>query len=112
MKHVRPKTIQDQLAEYERTKEVLNLFKSLLELEKMKEYKIYRNLEKSDIESLIDTFNKYELFEILYFSVIEGLYHSENYYVTYNADDRRLESFDSLGNVDSLQIYLKEGVEI
>lgn len=48
-----------------------------------------------------------ELFEILYFSVSEGLYHSENYYVTYNSDERRLESFDSLGNTDSLSKYLK-----
>lgn len=95
-KYVKPKDIDDVRKEYTKAREVLDLFNSWLEVEKMNEYRIDRNLEKQDLESLIDKFNKSELFEILYFSVVEGLYHSENYYVTYNSDERRLESFDSL----------------
>lgn len=110
-KYVKPKDIDDIKKEYSSTEKALRLFNRWLELEKMNEYRIYRNLEKSDLESLIDTFKKSELFEVLYFSVIEGLYNSENYYVTYNSDDRRLESFDSLGKTDLLSKFIKEVIQ-
>lgn len=110
-KHVKPKDIDDINKEYSRTKEALSLFNSWLELEKMEEYRIYRNLDSNELNRLIDTFNKSELFDVLYFSVIEGLYHSENYYVTYNSEERRLESFDSLGEIDSLSKFLKEVIK-
>lgn len=95
-KYIKPKDIEDVRKEYSRTREALSLFNSWLELEKMNEYRIYRNLEKQDLESLIDTFNKSELFEVVYFSTLEGLYNTENYYVCYNPEERRFESFDSL----------------
>lgn len=110
-KYVKPKDIDDVRKEYSSTEKALRLFNRWLELEKMEEYRIYRNLEKQDLESLIDTFNKSELFEVLYFSVVEGLYNTENYYVTYNSDERRLESFDSLGKNDSLSKFIKEVIK-
>lgn len=65
-------------------------------IKKMPEYKIYRNLIQEETEKLINQFNKSELFEVAYFSTIEGLYNTENYYVCYNSEERRLESFDDL----------------
>lgn len=96
MNYIKPKSIQDQRAEYTKTKEVLDLFNSFCENNKMHESKIYRNLIQEETNLLINQFNKSELFEVVYFSTLEGLYNTENYYVCYNADERRLESFDSL----------------
>lgn len=96
MKHIKPKSIQDQQAEYEKTREVLDLFNRFCEDQKMPEYKIYRNLIEEETEKLVNQFNKSELFEVVYFSTLEGLYNTENYYVCYNSEERRLESFDSL----------------
>ena len=96
MKHIKPKTIQDQQEEYTKTREVLDLFNTFCDNSKMSEYKIYRNLIEEETDKLINQFNKSELFEVVYFSTLEGLYNSENYYVCYNPDERRFESFDSL----------------
>lgn len=96
MNYIKPKTWQDQKTEYTKTKEVLNLFNLFCENNKMPEYKIYRNLIEEETSKLINQFNKSELFEVVYFSTLEGLYNSENYYVCYNSEERRLESFDSL----------------
>ena len=96
MKHVQPKDVKDVQNEYYKTREVLNLFNAFCEDNKMPEYKIYRNLIQEETNQLINQFNKSELFEVVYFSTLEGLYNTENYYVCYNAEDRRLESFDSL----------------
>lgn len=117
MSYIKPKTWQDQKAEYTKTKEALSLFNSWLELEKMEEYRIYRNLEKSELEKLMDTFNKSELFEVVYFSTLEGLYNSENYYVCYNPEERRFESFDSLECINQVEEFetllnlIKRGVK-
>lgn len=96
MNNIKPKTWQDQKAEYTKTREVLNLFNAFCEDNKMPEYKIYRNLNQEETSKLINQFNKSELFEVVYFSTLEGLYNTENYYVCYNSEERRLESFDSL----------------
>ena len=96
MSYIKPKTIQDQQEEYTKTREVLNLFNSFCENNKMPEYKIYKNLIQEETNKLINQFNKSELFEVVYFSTLEGLYNTENYYVCYNSEERRLESFDSL----------------
>ena len=96
MKNVKCKSIQDQQTEYTKTREVLDLFNRFCENSKMPESKIYRNLVEEETDKLINQFNKSELFEVVYFSTVEGLYNSENYYVCYNPEERRLESFDSL----------------
>ena len=96
MNNIKPKTLQDQKTEYTKTKEVLDLFNAFCDNSKMTEYKIYRNLIEEETSKLINQFNKSELFNIVYFSTLEGLYNSENYYVCYNSEERRLESFDSL----------------
>lgn len=96
MNNIKPKTWQDQKAEYTKTKEVLDLFNAFCDNSKMSEYKIYRNLIEEETSKLINQFNKQELFEVVYFSTLEGLYNSENYYVCYNSEERRLESFDNL----------------
>lgn len=96
MKHVQPKDVNDVQNEYHKTKEVLNLFNRFCDNSKMAEYKIYRNLIEEETSKLINQFNKSELFDIVYFSTIEGLYNTENYYVCYNSEERRLESFDDL----------------
>lgn len=96
MNNIKPKTWQDQQTEYTKTKEVLDLFNAFCDNSKMAEYKIYRNLIEEETSKLINQFNKSELFEVVYFSTLEGLYNSENYYVCYNPEERRLESFDSL----------------
>lgn len=96
MKNVKCKSIQDQKTEYTKTKEVLNLFNAFCENNKMPEFKIYRNLIEEETDKLINQFNKSKLFEVVYFSTLEGLYNSENYYVCYNPEERRFESFDSL----------------
>ncbi|ERK45222.1 hypothetical protein [Faecalitalea cylindroides] len=96
MSYIKPKTWQDQKEEYTKTKEVLNLFNRFCEDQKMPGYKIYRNLIEEETSKLINQFNKSELFEVVYFSTLEGLYNTENYYVCYNAEERRLESFDNL----------------
>lgn len=96
MKHVQPKDIKEVQNEYYKTREVLNLFNAFCEDNKMSEYKIYRNLIQEETEKLVNQFNKSELFEVVYFSTLEGLYNTENYYVCYNSEERRLESFDSL----------------
>ena len=96
MNNIKPKSIQDQQEEYTKTREVLNLFNAFCEDQKMPEYKIFRNLIQEETNQLINQFNKSELFDVVYFSTLEGLYNTENYYVCYNAEDRRLESFDSL----------------
>lgn len=96
MKNVKCKSIQDQQTEYTKTKEVLDLFNAFCENNKMPESKIYRNLIEEETSKLINQFNKSELFEVVYFSTLEGLYNTENYYVCYNPEERRLESFNSL----------------
>lgn len=96
MKKIKPKSIQDQQEEYTKTREVLNLFNAFCEDQKMPEYKIFRNLMQEETNNLINQFNKSELFYVVYFSTLEGLYNTENYYVCYNPEERRLESFDSL----------------
>lgn len=96
MNYIKPKTWQDKKAEYTKTKEVLNLFNRFCDDQKMPEFKIYRNLVQEETNQLINQFNKSELFEIVYFSTLEGLYNTENYYVCYNSEERRLESFDNL----------------
>ena len=96
MNNIKPKTWQDQKAEYTKTREVLNLFNRFCENNKMPEYKIYRNLIQEETNTLINQFNKQELFDVVYFSTLEGLYNTENYYICYNPDERRFESFDSL----------------
>ena len=96
MSYIKCKSIQDQQEEYTKTRDVLNLFNAFCEDQKMPEYKIFRNLIQEETDNLINQFNKSELFEIVYFSTIEGLYNTENYYVCYNPEERRLESFDNL----------------
>lgn len=96
MKHVQPKDVKDIQNEYSRTREVLDLFNAFCEDNKMPEYKIYRNLIQEETNQLINQFNKSELFEVVYFSTLEGLYNTENYYVCYNSEERRFESFDNL----------------
>lgn len=96
MNYTKPKSIQDQQEEYTETREVLNLFNCFCEDQKMPEYKIYRNLVQEETEKLVNQFNKSELFDVVYFSTLEGLYNTENYYVCYNSEERRLESFDNL----------------
>lgn len=96
MNYIKPKTWQDQKAEYAKTREALDLFNRFCDNSKMTEYKIYRNLIEEETSKLINQFNKSELFEVVYFSTLEGLYNTENYYVCYNSEERRLESFDSL----------------
>ena len=96
MSYIKPKTIQDQQEEYTKTKEVLDLFNRFCEDNKMPESKIYRNLNQEETDKLINQFNKSELFDVVYFSTLEGLYNTENYYVCYNPEERRLESFDNL----------------
>ena len=96
MNNIKPKSIQDQQEEYTKTREVLNLFNRFCKDQKMPEYKIYRNLNQEETDNLINQFNKSELFDVVYFSTLEGLYNTENYYVCYNPIERRLESFDNL----------------
>lgn len=96
MKHVQPKDIKNVQNEYYKTKEILNFFNSFCETNQMPEYKIYRNLVQEETNQLINQFNKSELFDIVYFSTLEGLYNTENYYVCYNSEERRFESFDNL----------------
>ena len=96
MSYIKCKSIQDQQEEYTKTREVLNLFNAFCEDHKMSEYKIYRNLIQEETYKLINQFNKSELFDVVYFSTLEGLYNTENYYVCYNPIERRLESFDNL----------------
>lgn len=105
MKHIKPKSIQDQQKEYTKTKEVLNLFNAFCENNKMPEYKIYRNLIEEETSKIINQFNKNELFEVVYFSTLEGLYNTENYYVCYNSEERRLESFDSLECINQVEEF-------
>jgi hypothetical protein len=105
MNNIKPKTLQDQKAEYTKTREVLNLFNCFCEDNKTPEYKIYRNLIQEETYKLINRFNKSELFEVVYFSTLEGLYNSENYYVCYNSEERRLESFDSLECVNQFEEF-------
>ena len=96
MKNIKCKSIQDQQEEYTNTREVLDLFNRFCEDQKMPESKIYRNLNQEETYKLINQFNKSDLFEVVYFSTLEGLYNTENYYVCYNSEERRLESFDDL----------------
>ena len=111
------KSIQDQQEEYTKTREVLDLFNAFCEDQKMPEYKIYRNLIEEETDKLINQFNKSELFEIVYFSTIEGLYNTENYYVCYNPEERRLESFDNLECINQVEEFetllnlIKRGVK-
>lgn len=96
MNNIKPKSIQAQQEEYTKTREVLDLFNAFCEDNKMPEYKIYRNLVQEETNNLINQFNKSELFEVVHFSTIERLYNTENYYVCYNPEEKRLESFDDL----------------
>ena len=96
MSYIKPKSIQDQQEEYTKTREVLDLFNRFCDDQKMPEYKIYRNLVQEETDQLISQFNKSELFYVVYFSTLEGLYNTENHYVCYNPEERRLESFNSL----------------
>ena len=117
MSYIKPKTLQDQKAEYTKSKEVLNLFNRFCEDQKMPEYKIYRNLIQEETNQLINQFNKSELFDVVYFSTLEGLYNTENYYVCYNSEERRLESFDSLECINQVEEFktllnlIKRGVK-
>ena len=117
MKNIKCKSIQDQQEEYTKTREVLNLFNVFCEDNKMPEYKIYRNHVQEEIIKLINQFNKSELFEVVYFSTLEGLYNTENYYVCYNPEERRLESFDILECINQFEEFttllnlIKRGVK-
>lgn len=117
MKNIKPKSIQDQQEEYTKTKEVLNLFNRFCDYQKMSEYKIYRNLIQEETNQLTSKFNKSELFDIVYFSTLEGLYNTENYYVCYNSEERRLESFDDLDCLKQVEEFepllnlIKRGVK-
>lgn len=105
MNNIKPKSIQDQQEEYTKTREVLNLFNHFCEDQKMPEYKIYRNLIQEETNQLIAQFNKSELFDVVYFSTLEGLYNTENYYVCYNSEERRFESFDSLECINQVEEF-------
>ena len=105
MSYIKPKSIQDQRKEYTKTREVLNLFNAFCEDQKMPEYKIYRNLIQEETNKIINKFNKSELFEVVYFSTLEGLYNTENYYVCYNPKERRLESFDNLECINQVEEF-------
>lgn len=105
MNNIKPKSIQDQKEEYTKTREVLNLFNRFCDNSKMAEYKIYRNLIEEETRKLINQFNKSELFEVVYFSTLEGLYNTENYYVCYNPEERRLESFDNLECINQVEEF-------
>lgn len=117
MNNIKPKSIQDQQEEYTKTREVLNLFNRFCDNSKMAEYKIYRNLIEEETRKLINQFNKSELFEVVYFSTLEGLYNAENYYVCYNPIERRLESFDNLECINQVEEFetllnlIKRGVK-
>lgn len=117
MNNIKPKSIQDQQEEYTKTKEVLNLFNRFCDDQKTPEYKIYRNLVQEETNQLINQFNKSELFDIVYLSTLEGLYNTENYYVCYNSEERRLESFDSLECINQVEEFktllnlIKRGVK-
>lgn len=117
MKHVQPKDVKDVQNEYTKTREVLNLFNRFCEDNKMHEYKIYRNLIQEETYQLINQFNKSELFDVVYFSTLEGLYNTENYYVCYNSEERRLESFDDLECINKVEEFetllnlMKRGVK-
>lgn len=117
MKHIQPKDIKDVQNEYHKTREVLNLFNRFCEDQKMPEYKIYRNLIEEETNQIINQFNKSELFEVVYFSTLEGLYNTENYYVCYNPEERRLESFDNLECINQVEEFetflnlIKRGVK-
>lgn len=105
MNNIKPKSIQDQQEEYTKTREVLNLFNRFCEDNKIPESKIYRNLIQEETDKLINQFNKSELFEVVYFSTLEGLYNTENYYVCYNPEERRLESFDNLECINQVEEF-------
>ena len=105
MNNIKPKSIHDQKEEYTKTKEVLDLFNRFCEDNKMSEYKIYRNLIEEEASKLINQFNKSELFEVVYFSTLDGLYNTENYYVCYNPEERRFESFDSLECINQVEEF-------
>ena len=105
MSYIKPKTWQDQKEEYTKTREVLNLFNRFCDNSKMAEYKIYRNLVQEETNQLINQFNKSELFEVVYFSTLEGLYNTENYYVCYNPIERRFESFDNLECIKQVEEF-------
>lgn len=105
MKNIKCKSIQDQQAEYTNTREVLDLFNRFCEDNKMPEYKIYKNLIQEETDKLINQFNKSELFDVVYFSTLEGLYSTENYYVCYNPEERRLESFDDLECIKQVEEF-------
>lgn len=117
MSYIKPKTWQDQKEEYTKTREVLNLFNRFCEDQKTPEYKIYRNLIEEETSKIINQFNKSELFDVVYFSTIEGLYNTENYYVCYNPDERRFESFDNLECINQVEEFetllnlIKRGVK-
>lgn len=117
MSYIKPKSIQDQQEEYTKTREILNLFNSYCDTNKMPEYKIFRNLIQEETDKLINQFNKSELFEVVYFSTLDGLYNTENYYVCYNAEERRLESFDNLECINQVEEFetllnlIKRGVK-
>lgn len=117
MNNIKPKSIQDQQEEYTKTREVLNLFNTFCKNNKMPESKIYRNLIQEETNQLITQFNKSELFEVVYFSTLEGLYNTENYYVCYNSEERRLESFDNLECINQVEEFetllnlIKRGVK-
>lgn len=117
MNNIKPKSIQDQQEEYTKTKEVLDLFNRFCEDNKMPESKIYRNLNQEETNNLINQFNNSELFEVVYFSTLEGLYNTENYYVCYNPEERRLESFDNLECINQVEEFktllnlMKRGVK-
>lgn len=117
MSYIKPKSIQDQKEEYTKTREVLDLFNAFCEDQKMPENKIYRNLIQEETDKLINQFNKSELFEVVYFSTLESLYNTENYYVCYNPEERRFESFDNLECINQVEEFktllnlMKRGVK-
>lgn len=105
MNNIKPKSIQDQQKEYTKTREVLDLFNRFCKDHKMLESKIYRNLIQEETEKFLNQFNKSDLFEVVYFSTLEGLYNTENYYVCYNPEEKRLESFDNLECINQVEEF-------
>ena len=66
---------------------------------------VNRNLIEEETNTLINQFNKQELFEVVYFSTLEGLYNTENYYICYNSEERRFESFDNLECIKQVEEF-------
>lgn len=72
---------------------------------KCQNIKYIETLTKKKQKALINKFNKSELFDVVYFSTLEGLYNTENYYVCYNPEERRFESFDNLECINQVEEF-------